>query len=731
MFTRIIRFATRFPKSVIVAWAILALALGSLSGLLGYKVMTDDTAGYLPERAESARAARYGEEHFGTRKDARTVVVLVKRGDGRPLHAADRAEVRALAASMPRTPFDATRRAVKGRPGDLRDRAGRIVSAEAVPVAADGRFALVGLQWKANVTDPVAQDWFRQVRDRGAARARAHGLRVGFTGAIATVADASKASEGTRTLAQLLLFGAVVLLSLMFFRGPLAAVVPLVAIFLVATAASGMVVLTAYALGFKLDVGTPQLITVVLVGIGIDYFLFLLFRLRERLRAGDGRRAAARHAAGAVGPVIASAALAIVTAFATLALAEFGQFRILGPSIAIAVLVMLFAGITLMPAIAAVTGRALFWPSRSWRSEHADGPAARLGRGIARTPGRIALAAVAVLVILASFAIGTHMAYDLGGGRPTAATRTADEIAATLSAGARDPLHVYVGASTRTLAAAELRPLQARIARVDGVSAVGDPVLAPDRHAARIDVALTAAPVSRAAMDVVEGPLRHAVRSSAPAGTTALVGGTSAVFADVARTIDRDMRLILPVAAALILLILLVTLRSAVAPLYLLAAVVLEFAATLGASVLAFQMLGDQAGLAFTLPLVMFLFVVALGTDYNILMTARLREEMLAGRSVPQAVAEAVRHVAPAVGAAGLVLATSFGTLMLEADRGSRQEGFAMAVGILLASLVVSSILVPAVTALAGRRAWWPGRVAGEHAPPARAEEPAPQPAHS
>jgi RND superfamily putative drug exporter len=173
-----------------------------------------------------------------------------------------------------------------------------------------------------------------------------------------------------------------------------------------------------------------------------------------------------------------------------------------------------------------------------------------------------------------------------------------------------------------------------------------------------------------------------------------------------------------------------VTLRSAVAPLYLLAAVVLEFAATLGASVLAFQTLGGQAGLAFTLPLVMFLFVVALGTDYNILMTARLREEMLAGRSVPRAVAEAVRHVAPAVGAAGLVLATSFGTLMLEAGQDSRQEGFAMAVGILLASLVVSSILVPAVTALAGRRAWWPGRVADEHAPPARAEEPAPQPAH-
>ncbi len=114
--------------------------------------------------------------------------------------------------------------------------------------------------------------------------------------------------------------------------------------------------------------------------------------------------------------------------------------------------------------------------------------------------------------------------------------------------------------------------------------------------------------------------------------------------------------------------------------------------------------------MAFTLPLVLFLFVVALGTDYNILMTARLREELLSGRPVREAVADAVRHVAPAIAAAGLVLASSFATLMLEADEGARQMGFAMAAGILLASLVVSSVLVPALTALVGRRAFSPAR---------------------
>jgi putative drug exporter of the RND superfamily len=699
------------------------MALATLSGMFGYKVVTDDTARFLPKDSESAQAMRYGQDAFGEQEGARTVVVLVKRADGRALTAADRSEAGELAAAMPRWRFDAA--SVEGQPGDLRERAGRIVAAQAGPVAPDGRFQLVGLQWKANVTDPVAQEYLRQVRDRASEHARVHDLRLGFTGGVATMADRTEATEGTRQLSMVLLLGAVVVLSLLFFRGPLAALVPLLATYFVAAAASGLVVLAALAFGFELDVSTPQLITVVLIGIGIDYFLFLLFRLRERLRAGEDRRTAAANAAGAVGPAIASAALVIVAAFATMALAEFGQFRVLGPAIAISVLVMLFAGVTLMPAIAAVTGRALFWPSRSWEREPANGPATRLGSAIARTPGRAALAVVAVLVLVSAFALGTKMSYDPSGGPVTPATRTADEIATTLSEGARDPLNVYVKRSGLT--EAELKPVRERLAGVEGVSMVAQPVLTPDRDGARIDVALEHGPVTKAAMDVVRGPLRDAARAAAPAGATTMVGGTSAIYVDVSDSVNRDMRVILPVAAGLILLILFIALRSVVAPLYLLGAVVLEFTATLGASVLVFQALGGEDGVGFTLPLTLFLFVVALGTDYNILMTARLREEMLAGRPVREAVATAVRHVAPAVGAAGLVLASSFGTLMLESDTASRQQGFAMAFGILLASLIVSSILVPALTALAGRRAWWPGRAAGERSRPVRIKQAAPQ----
>jgi RND superfamily putative drug exporter len=196
-----------------------------------------------------------------------------------------------------------------------------------------------------------------------------------------------------------------------------------------------------------------------------------------------------------------------------------------------------------------------------------------------------------------------------------------------------------------------------------------------------------------------------------------MVGGTASVYADVSSSISKDLKLIFPIAAGLILLILIAMLRSVVAPLYLLAAVGLEFAATLGAAVVAFQYAAGQPGVAFTLPLVLFLFVVAIGTDYNLLMSDRLREEFASGVSVRQAVANGVRHAAPPIMAAGLVLATSFGSLMIYDDQETKQTGFGMALGILFASFVVSTLLVPALTALVGKRAWWPSPAAPQATP--------------
>lgn len=167
--------------------------------------------------------------------------------------------------------------------------------------------------------------------------------------------------------------------------------------------------------------------------------------------------------------------------------------------------------------------------------------------------------------------------------------------------------------------------------------------------------------------------------------------------------------MVFPVAALIILVILGLLLRSLVAPWYLMVSVGLGFAATLGATVLVFQNLAGQAGLVFILPMYMYLFVVALGTDYNILMIARLREEARAGRTPREAAALAVQHAGPTVAAAGLILTGTFASLMLAGNSTLVQMGFAISFGIAVASFVMALFFTPALTALIGHAAWWPG----------------------
>jgi RND superfamily putative drug exporter len=293
---------------------------------------------------------------------------------------------------------------------------------------------------RANTVDPVAQSGFRQLRDVLVERADRSGLRLGFTGGVASVNDADVAQAGRASMQSGLLVAAIVLLSFLFLRGVLAAFLPLLVVGLVAAAAGGLIVLVAVVSGVELDVGTTQVVSVVLIGIGVDYFLFLLFRVRERLRTGEPARIAAAEAGARIGPVIGVAALVLAAASSTLTLASFGQFRLLGPSIAVSVGVMLVAGVTLMPAVAALAGPRLFWPSRRWRDPDGDGWARRLGARIAGTPGRTSLAALALLAALAAFAPAAQLDYEIGGGGPsTPATRTADQIERALSSGAADP----------------------------------------------------------------------------------------------------------------------------------------------------------------------------------------------------------------------------------------------------------------------------------------------------
>ncbi|MER8187767.1 MMPL family transporter [Kitasatospora sp. NPDC094015] len=710
MIRALTRCSTRHPWKVIALWVVLGVALAGLAPMLIARVTQHQTGDFLPSGYDSAAALRIAEDRFGVDPDATSVTVLVARSDGRALTDADQRLIEGKAAEL------AERRVVMPVEDDLprflvpdRSQTPRIAPAMTAP---DRSFELLSVQLAGNPTDKGVQGVYRTLRDTTRAQFAEAGLRTGFTGPLAGTVDSTDDTRTAATVGSALVVGLIVLLNVLVFRSVLAAVLPLLAVAMIGGVAGGAVAGAAMLTGRKLDAGTPGLINVVLLGIGIDYLLFLLFRFREHLRARPEQpaREAAAEVSARVGTAITSAALTIVAAFATLGLATFGQFRSLGPAIAVAVLVMLLGSLTLLPALLAAAGRKMFWPSRALREEPRDGRAARLGALVTRRPAAMLVASLALLATLAAGLIGLRMDYGQGGsGTRTAAVATADEISRALPAGVSDPTSVYLTATDgSTLTAAGFDGLARALGQVDGVGKVGATVLNQDHRAARIDLYPTADPQSQRARDLVSGPIRAAVAEHAPAGTTGHVGGTAAIFADVSAAVDHDLTIVFPVAAVLIGLILLLLLRSLLAPVVLMLSVGLGFAATLGAATLLFQHALDGPGVSFTLPLVLFLFVVALGTDYNILIADRIREEMRRPGPARTAVARAVRHTTPAIATAGLVLAGSFATLAT--TPGSEQVAFAMALGIMLSALVLSLVLVPSLAALLGRAIWWPTR---------------------
>ncbi|MCB5164974.1 MMPL family transporter [Streptomyces bambusae] len=712
-------FATRNPWRVIALWAVLGIALTILGQALVHRVTQPAGGDFLPRTYDSAAALRIAEEHFGVRPDQNHVTVLVGRDDDKPLTAAEHRRIREVAARL-----GSSRVAMpepKDTPPFLTLDHSQTPAVSPAMTAPDGSFALLSVRLEGNSADPGLHDLYRAFRDRAEAEFAGSGLRTGFTGGLADTVDTADAEAPTQKAVGLAMTGLIVLIHVLVFRSVFAAFLPLLAVSVVGGAATGAVVGTALLTGIRLDTSTPGLIGVVLIGIGVDYLLFLLFRFREELRAHPGLppRVVAARVSARVGTAVTSAALTIVAAFATLGIASFGQFRVLGPAVAVSVLVMLLASLTLMPALLAVTGRRMFWPSRALTRTPRPGAAGVLGRLVARRPLALALGSVALLGALTAGLQGIRMDFGTAsGGHDTPAAATAAEIARVLPAGVSDPANVYVTARDgRPLTPAALGDLPRALGRVEGVGKVGDPVLSPDRKAARIDLYLDADSQTQRARDLVSGPVRAAAAAEAPADLTVHVGGTAAVFADVSTAVDQDLRRVFPVAAALIAVILLVLLRSVLAPLVLMAGVGLCFAATLGASALVFQHAGGEPGVNFVLPLVLFLFVVALGTDYNILISDRIREEMARPGTAREAVARAVRHTAPAIATAGIVLAASFGSLAVNAAPSTRQIGFATALGILLSAFVLSSVLVPGAAVLLGRGLWWPLRPGSERKP--------------
>jgi len=696
LFAALGRMVTRHPWRVIAVWIIAAVAVVATAPALP---TTTNEASFLPSSYESIKAQNLQNQAFpeAGKVDAEAAIIVFARSDGGRLTPADQAKVASIAST-------------------LNDRhIPNILGVTAGPVSPNGLVQTASVAMSndlVNGSGTQAADAIKALRADIKPLMSGTGLYQGVTGAAASQLDSQQSGNKAE---QIVLFATLLLilvLLLIIFRSPIIALMPIITIAIVSEVAQGLIADVNSALNLNADSQTTVILIVVLFGIGTDYILFLMFRYRERLRAGEAPRQAMATAVERVGEVIASAASVVIVAFLALLLSSLSIFRSLGPTLAIAVAVTLIAALTLIPAVVTLLGTRVFWPSKAWQRELKGARFAAIGRSLGNRPALFACVSGLVLVALAIGALGFKPTFDLSSaGIPSTAE---SQVALTvlergLPPGATEPTQVYLHATSGTLTATQIADYGTKLKTMDGVGAVAPATVSADKATAEYTVTLSVDPESTTAVNTLKNGLRPQAHAAAPPGTYALVGGTTAVFADIQAAMNHDYAVVFPVAAVLILLILMLLLRSLVAPWYLMLSVGLGFGATLGATVLVFQVLGGQAGLVFLLPVYMYLFVVALGTDYNILMIARLREQAQHGMTPRQAAADAVRHAGPAIASAGLILAGTFGSLVLAGNSILQQVGFAVACGIALAAFVMAMFFSPSLTALVGNRAWWPG----------------------
>jgi putative drug exporter of the RND superfamily len=678
---------------------VIALWIAALAVIVPFapslsSVSSSNEASFLPSSSESVKAQKLADRVFPKSAGA-TAVFVVKRTDGARLTAADEQKTAALAQKLQQARIPSV----------------SSVATSQAQLAPNGNVQLVQVGFNGPAQSKPVENAIKPLRSQALRLLQGSGLQAGLTGNAAINEDTSNAYTSAGKIVGAVTVLLIIVLLGLIFRSPVAAFLPILAVGLVYELSSSLIATLAKKIGFTVDQSLTSLLIVVLFGIGTDYLLFLLFRYRERMRAGDQSRQAVAESVHRVGETIASSGLVVMAAMAALLLAHLGSFRTMAPTLIIAIAVMLLAALTLIPAMLTLIGPRVFWPSKRWQHATGNRTFARLGGLIGRRPALTAVVSGAVLVALAASALTIKLSYDTIGGLPsnTRAAKAYTQLKSAFPPGAVNPTQVYLS-SNQKLQPARLDAVRSNLANVRDVGSVSPATLNPSGTAARIDVSLTINPTSTTGINIVSGPLRQAARAAAAPGDQVLVGGTTMTAADTRTATNHDYKTILPVAAILILLILALVLRSAFAPWLLLAGVGGGFAATLGASVLAFQKISGDNGITAMLPMIVYLFVVAVGTDYNILLTKRLREEVVDGGASPRdAAARAVEHAGPTAAAAGLILAGTFGSLMLAGVSLLSQTGFAVAAGILIVSIVMATVLIPSLAALIGNRLWWPG----------------------
>ncbi|MFF5081671.1 MMPL family transporter [Actinoplanes sp. NPDC000266] len=661
---------------VLALWIVILVLTAPLAGKLG-SVEKNDNSAWLPGGAESTQVIE--ESRAFQPDDIAPAIVIYERPGG--ITPADLSKAQADAAEMKSVP-GVTGEIVGPIPSEDKQAIQLIVP---VKIDDDG--------WEAL---PDIAEQITQIAEGGAT--------VYLAGPVASAADSADAFagiDGTLLYTTLIVVAIILLIT---YRSPVLWLFPIISAGVALMVAQAVIYLLAKYADLVVNAQSAGILTVLVFGASTDYALLLVARYREELRRHEDRHEAMQLALHRAGPAIIASAATVAIGMSILALAELNSTSGLGPVAAIGVVVGLAAMVTLLPAMLVICGRWLFWPVKpkfGTPEPTATGFWARIGNRMARRPRTVwivtalALGAMA-LGLLQLNATGLTSAEQFTSDKPSVAAE--EVLARHFPAGGGQPVTVIANA-------AQAAQVKTAFEGVDGIVAVADPVIKDGK--ALIDGTLEAAPDSEAAQQTVERT-RDAVH--AVPGADAKVGGTSAALLDINNANKHDNRLIIPLVLLVVLLILAVLLRAIVAPLILIATVVLSFAAALGVSVLVFRHILGFPAEDTSFPLFVFVFLVALGIDYNIFLMTRVREEAQQHGTRKGALI-GLAATGGVITSAGIVLAGTFAALASLPLVAFVEIGFAVAFGVLLDTLIVRSVLVTALNLDVGRHMWWPSKL--------------------
>lgn len=683
------------PALLVLAWLAVGGGLGPFAGKLT-EVSTNDQAAFLPSSAESTRVLA-AQEAF--RQSETQPLIVVWTADGKDITPAQTAAAtRALAA-------------LRGTPG--------VAGGPTPAFRSDDGEALQGVVQLSPEVDGSLGEFL----DRIGAAVAVDGLRAQLAGPAATRADLSDAFAGIDGLLLGVALITVLIILLVVYRSVL---LPLV-IIIGAVFALGLACAVVYFLAdrdiVRVDGQVQGILFILVIGAATDYALLLTARFREELAATGDRFAAGRVALRrSVEPIVASAATVALGLLALL-LSSLTNNRALGPVGAIGIACAALSALTFLPAVLVLLGRAALWPARPRASgAGARGIWGRVAALVDRHPRRLWIATVLPLAGLALFAPqlnarGVPLDETFVNDAPSVAAQ------ATLSehfpAGSGQPAVIVVPAGRAAAVAETARGVEG-VSGAATVTRSGRPDDAPKVVGGRalVEATLLDAPDGDSAQDTI-----RRLRAALSGEDGVMVGGYTAQRYDTTRTAEKDTLLIVPVVLAIILLILVALLRSLMMPVLLVATVALNFLATLGVSTLVFTHVFGFTGSDASVPLYGFVFLVALGVDYNIFLMSRVREETTR-HGAREGVLRGLVTTGGVITSAGVVLAATFAALVVIPLAFLAQIAFIVAFGVLLDTLVVRSLLVPALVRDLGARAWWPSRP-DRAASPEESREPA------